>query len=189
MDRPALTALLDGDQLRSPAVGVWSAMPGPGAFVTAGTALGALEVLGVFYRLVAPAGAHGLVTGPRRAQACVPVGYGDALVALDTDVSGAAVARTEAAAGQAASATGLALRAPTSGRFYRRPAPGKDPFVADGDEIGTGQTVCLLEVMKTFNRVVYGGDGLPERARVVTVVPEDGADLEAGDGILELEVV
>jgi acetyl-CoA carboxylase biotin carboxyl carrier protein len=47
--------------------------------------------------------------------------------------------------------------------------------------------VALLEVMKTFNRVQYGGSGLPERARVLRVVPSDGDDLAAGDAILELE--
>ena len=189
MDRPQLIALLAGDELRAPAVGMWRSMPAPGSFVTTGTPIGTLEVLGMFYRLVAPAGAHGMVAESPRGAARVPVGYGERLVLLDADVSGAAVARTEAAAVQAASTTGLALRAPTSGRFYRRPGPGKEPFVSDGDEIGTGQTVCLLEVMKTFNRVVYGADGLPERARIVSVVPEDGADLDAGDVILDLEAV
>jgi len=187
MDRKELTVLIAGDELRAPAVGMWRGMPPAGLFVTAGTPIGTLEVLGMFYRLVAPTGAHGMVAEVPRGAARVPVGYGERLVTLDADVSGAAVARTEAAAEQAASATGLALRASTSGRFYRRSGPGKDPFVSDGDEIGTGQTVCLLEVMKTFNRIVYGGDGLPERARIVAIVPEDGADLDAGDVILDLE--
>jgi acetyl-CoA carboxylase biotin carboxyl carrier protein len=56
-----------------------------------------------------------------------------------------------------------------------------------GDEIATGQTVALLEVMKTFNRLAYGGDGLPERARVKAVLVRDEADVEAGAPILELE--
>jgi len=189
MDRPELTALLVGDALCAPTVGMWRGAPAAGAFVTAGTPIGTLEGLGLFYQLVAPAGAYGMVVDAPRGTARVPVGYGERLLTLDTDVSGAAVARTEAATRQPASATGLALRAPTSGRFYCRPAPDKDAFVQAGDEIGAGQTICLLEVMKTFNRVVYGGDGLPERARVVAVVPEDGADLDAGDVILDLEAI
>jgi acetyl-CoA carboxylase biotin carboxyl carrier protein len=58
--------------------------------------------------------------------------------------------------------------------------------VSVGDEIACGQVVCLLEVMKTFNRIEYGGHGLPGRARVLAVLPSDGDDLEAGQPVLSL---
>ncbi len=41
--------------------------------------------------------------------------------------------------------------------------------------------------MKTFNRITFGGDGLPETAKVVAVVPENESDLDQGDVILKLE--
>ena len=40
--------------------------------------------------------------------------------------------------------------------------------------------------MKTFNRLVYQGDLLPERARIDRVVPDDGDDVVRGDALLEL---
>ena len=44
--------------------------------------------------------------------------------------------------------------------------------------------------MKTFSRVTYGGqEGLPTRARIVAVVVEDGADVERGQALFELEAV
>ena len=79
------------------------------------------------------------------------------------------------------------FRAPTSGRFYSRSAPGKPAFVSVGDELGPNATVCLLEVMKTFHRVTYGGPGLPERAKVREIFVADGADVTAGDPLLALE--
>ena len=91
----------------------------------------------------------------------------------------------EAAAGQAFA--GLALRAPSSGRFYARPSPGEPAFVKPGDVVSAGQTVALLEVMKTFNRIAYGGGGLPDRARVTRVVPADESDVLENDVLLELE--
>jgi acetyl-CoA carboxylase biotin carboxyl carrier protein len=81
----------------------------------------------------------------------------------------------------------LVFRAPLSGRFYARPGPDKPTFVKAGDEVATGQTVGLLEVMKTFNRLIYGGEGLPARARIKAVLPQDESDLDQGDAILELE--
>ena len=43
--------------------------------------------------------------------------------------------------------------------------------------------------MKTFNRITYGGDGLPARARVVRILPADGDDLDGGQPLLEIEAV
>jgi acetyl-CoA carboxylase biotin carboxyl carrier protein len=73
-----------------------------------------------------------------------------------------------------------------SGRFYSRPSPAEPPFVAAGDTVQQGQTVGLLEVMKTFNRLVYGGETLPEQATVEKTVPSDGDDVVRGDVILAL---
>ncbi len=77
------------------------------------------------------------------------------------------------------------FRAPTSGRFYGRPSPDKPSFVDRGAELQTGTTICLLEVMKTFNRVTYSG--APARVRDVLVA--EGADVNAGDALLALEAM
>jgi acetyl-CoA carboxylase biotin carboxyl carrier protein len=79
------------------------------------------------------------------------------------------------------------FRAPTSGRFYGRSAPDKPPFVEPGTQLVHGATICLLEVMKTFHRVTYGGSGLPDTARVSSVLVRDGDDVNAGDPLLALE--
>jgi acetyl-CoA carboxylase biotin carboxyl carrier protein len=179
--------------LRAPAVGLWRSPPAPGALVRGGDAIGELEVLGQRFRLQVPTGASGIVVVPEHAAldphaGRLPVHYGQELVILDPAAAGEAATPTRSAAEQAATESGaLAFRSPSSGRFYGRPGPDKAPFVIAGSEIAEGATVCLLEVMKTFNRVTYGGAGLPARARVVRVVPRDEADLNAGDVILELE--
>lgn len=177
-------------QLRAPAVGLWRGAPADGLVVTPGSEIGELEILGVLHQLVAPAGARGVVveTGGDESRARRPVGYGDVLIVLDASADlGAAFAATAAAEEEGGAEAALVFRASTSGRFYDRPAPDKPPFVSVGDLVSRGQTVCLLEVMKTFNRVQYGGDDLPERARVVAIRPAGGDDLDAGDVILELE--
>jgi acetyl-CoA carboxylase biotin carboxyl carrier protein len=82
----------------------------------------------------------------------------------------------------------LTFRSPSSGRFYARPAPDRDPFVKPGDIVKRGAAVAMLEVMKTFNRIQLAGDDLPDALRVVRVLPADGDDVEAGDVLLELEL-
>ncbi|MBX3250193.1 MAG: hypothetical protein KF901_23645 [Myxococcales bacterium] len=165
----------------------WREAPRKGALVTPGAPLGRLEVLGTLHDLVAPAGAAGIVVDlyePKLARRAVDAAT--VLVVLDPNAAGEAATLAGGAAASVAT-DGLVFRAPMSGRIYRRPAPTEPAFVEVGQEVALGQTVCLLEVMKTFNRITYGGDGLPERAKVKAVVAEDGADLDGGDVILVLE--
>src|SRR6185437_15965446 len=45
------------------------------------------------------------------------------------------------------------VEAPMVGTFYRAAQPGADPFVEEGQPIGAGQTLCILEAMKLMNEV------------------------------------
>lgn len=172
--------------LHVPAVGWWRPLVAAGQIVQTGDTLGELTVLGVVYRVVAGPGVRGAVVdvgtrGPRGVDAASPIFEIDpsALVrAGNAENNGAA----------AATATGgLAVCAPSSGRFYGRPGPGKPAFVSPGDVIKEGHTVCLLEVMKTFHRVTYGGAGLPPEARVVAIAVADEADVNSGDVLVRVE--
>ena len=75
----------------------------------------------------------------------------------------------------------MAVVSPTHGMFYRRPRPDADCYVEVGDTIETGGTLALVEVMKCFSAIAYGGDGLPARAEIVEIRVEDGADVSAED--------
>ena len=73
-----------------------------------------------------------------------------------------------------------AVTAPTDGIYYARPTPDAPPFVTSGAVIRTGQPVGLVEVMKTFNQILYGGDGLPDEAEIVEIHCVDGDEIDAG---------
>ena len=184
-------------QLGSPAVGWWIRGPEVGQILIPGAPLGRIDVLGRGWPLTTPADVGGRVVrrfAPGRDR--VAVEHGTVLVELDgrvgspgldapTGVTGATGATGATATPRAE--TALVFRAPMSGRLYRRQSPDQPLFVKEGDLIEAGQTVCLLEVMKTFNRVVYGGPNLPPRARVVRVLVDDGADVAGQEPVLELE--
>lgn len=76
---------------------------------------------------------------------------------------------------------GEVVRAPMSGTFYRAPSPGEPPFCEAGDEVGTEDTVGLIEVMKLFNSIPAGRPGRVQRFFV-----EDGAAVQAGQPILSM---
>jgi acetyl-CoA carboxylase biotin carboxyl carrier protein len=175
----------ESNDLLAPSVGVFTPAVTEGELVSAGQVVGTIDVLGVLRELSVPEGVAGRVThrvGGGRSR--VPVQYGDALFAISTTSMGDVTAKTSAVSADSQGAPSFV--APMSGRFYSRPSPTEPPFVAVGDTVQHGQTVGLLEVMKTFNRLVYQGDGLPERAKVERIVPKEGDDIVRGDVILAL---
>lgn len=178
---------LEGGRLAiyAPGPGLWREAPDVGTVLAPGAPIGRLEVLGRLHALEVPAGAHGAVVSVfEEGRARSAVDYGTVLLELDPSAAGAAVVDAETEASD--DAAGLAFVAPMSGRFYLRPSPDKPPFVTVGATLTHGQPVGLLEVMKTFNRVAYGGE-LPSPAKVVAIVAEDGADVSRGDVLLRVE--
>jgi acetyl-CoA carboxylase biotin carboxyl carrier protein len=74
--------------------------------------------------------------------------------------------------------------APLVGTFYRASQPGAKPFVAEGDVVDAGQTVCIVEAMKLMNEV-----GAAEGGRVAQIVAEDGEPVEFEQVLMYLEPV
>lgn len=189
--RARLVRLPDGKlRLESPTVGLYRGQPRPGALVAPDQPIGQLEILGVLHHLLAPAEASGLVLPPetRDNPSRRPVEHGSLLVLLDPEaLTAGAIASAGPGQRASASADALVFRAPTAGRWYTRPGPGKPPLIEAGTLVAHGQAVGLIEVMKTFSRLHYGGEGLPPRARVRTILVKDEEDVAAGDSLFELE--
>lgn len=53
----------------------------------------------------------------------------------------------------AAADSGVPIKSPMIGTFYRSAGPDKEPFVKVGDKIEKGQVVCIIEAMKLFNEI------------------------------------
>ena len=174
--------------LRAPAPGYVRHAPQLGRVLRPGELLCELEVLSTIHAILVPDSAAGSVVqeNAHTKLARKPVAYGDVIAVLDPKV-GSSEGLGIAALGAAAGTTGLVWKTPLGGRYYGRSSPAAEPFVKVGDVIKVGQTVALIEVMKTFNRASYGGAGLPEEARVKRIVAKEGDDVSAGDVILELE--
>lgn len=166
--------------LAAPAVGIWRGGPSVGEHVGPGRSLGHILVLDRPFAVLAPAEAAGWVRA--RAQEFAPVGYGEPLLTLDPDAP-----RSVASAAIGEQERGLVLRAPLSGRYYGQPRPGTPPFVRVGDVLEAGASVALLEVMKTYHRILYEGPAMPAPARVVKILVADDEDVQAGQPLLEVE--
>ena len=78
----------------------------------------------------------------------------------------------------------IRVEAPMVGTFYRSSSPGSPPFVQEGDAVGAGQTLCILEAMKLMNEVKAEQEGIVRR-----IHPENAAPVEYGQLLFELEPV
>src|SRR5439155_17118875 len=76
------------------------------------------------------------------------------------------------------------VEAPMVGTFYRAPQPGAPPFVEEGDAVGPGQTLCVLEAMKLMNEVKAEIEGIVRAIHVGNAEP-----VEYGQLLFELEPV
>jgi oxaloacetate decarboxylase (Na+ extruding) subunit alpha len=74
------------------------------------------------------------------------------------------------------------VEAPMVGTFYRAPQPGAPPFVEQGQPVGAGQTLCILEAMKLLNEVKADVEGIVRGIHV-----ENAAPVEFGQLLFELE--
>jgi biotin carboxyl carrier protein len=171
--------------LRSPEVGTFTCALPEGALVAPRALAGVIHSLGRRFQLVIPPGITGRIASTRPEKVHHAVGWGTVL--YEVKPLEAAVP-SRAADKSTAAHTALVFCAPYSGRFWHRPAPGDPAFVEPGSIVTAGQTIGLLEVMKTFTQLVYRAEhGLPARARVVRLAIPDGGEVKDGGVLLELE--
>ncbi|MGI9350313.1 MAG: acetyl-CoA carboxylase biotin carboxyl carrier protein [Rhizobiaceae bacterium] len=71
---------------------------------------------------------------------------------------------------------------PMVGTAYHSPAPGADPFVKVGDKVNQGDTIMIIEAMKTMNQIPA-----PKSGTVKAILVEDGQPVEFGEQLLMIE--
>jgi len=189
MARPVLVARTEGAEgavlVRSPAVGVVEGLPDAGQMIGPGCASIRLVRGGRPCLLRLPTGVQGIVLERMVPAGSVPVEYGQPLLR----VGEAGAAKAEAAAAAEASEGGeaglFAIRAATEGVFYRRPGPDRPAYVEVGSLVQPGTVLGLVEVMKSFNPVVYGSAAeLPAKGTVAKVAVADSAEISFGQVLL-----
>ena len=74
------------------------------------------------------------------------------------------------------------IKSPIVGTAYLSPEPGAKPFVSVGKKIKKGETLLIVEAMKTMNHVPSTLDGVVKKVCV-----EDGQPVEFGQTIIILE--
>jgi acetyl-CoA carboxylase biotin carboxyl carrier protein len=109
-----------------------------------------------------------VATMPAAAPAAVPV-------------AAAAIVAPATAEADAATHPG-AITSPMVGVAYLAPEPGAAPFVTVGSKVAQGQTLLLIEAMKTFNQI-----RAPKSGTVTRILVESGSPVEYGEPLMVVE--
>jgi acetyl-CoA carboxylase biotin carboxyl carrier protein len=91
----------------------------------------------------------------------------------------APVAPTEAPASASVANDADTLKSPMVGTSYFAPAPGASPYVQIGDKVKAGQTVMIVEAMKTMNQIAAHKAGT-----IKAILVEDAQPVEFGEPLM-----
>jgi acetyl-CoA carboxylase biotin carboxyl carrier protein len=110
-----------------------------------------------------------LTAAPMQMMQAAPVAAAPAPVA-------AAAAASSASAEASVRTGGHEVKSPMVGSVYLQPEPGAPQFVQVGDTVEAGQTLMIIEAMKTMNPIPA-----PKAGKIVAILVEDGQPVEFGE--------
>ena len=101
---------------------------------------------------------------------------------IDQIKTGAVVSPTKAVLNDTDESASIRIKSPIIGTAYLSPEPGAKKFIEVGDKIKKGQTIMIVEAMKTMNHVPSPSDGVVKKVCV-----EDGQPVEFGQQLIIIE--
>ncbi len=111
-----------------------------------------------------------------------PVTYAAAPAPVAQAPAAAPVATAPAEAPVAAARRGEEIKSPMVGTVYLQPQPESPAFVKVGDSVAAGQTLMIIEAMKTMNPIPA-----PRAGKVVEILVGDGQPVEFGEALVLIE--
>ncbi len=106
-------------------------------------------------------------------QATAPVAAAPVAVAAPAPVAAAPAPAAPSAPAAETASNLITVKSPMIGTFYRSSGPDKEPFVAVGQTVSKGDTVCIIEAMKLFNEIESEVSG-----KIVKVLVDDASPVE-----------
>jgi acetyl-CoA carboxylase biotin carboxyl carrier protein len=91
-------------------------------------------------------------------------------------------ASTAAASPKSAAEHPGAVKSPMVGTAYLSPSPEADPFVEIGANVSEGQTIMIIEAMKTMNHI-----SAPRAGTISAILVESGHPVEFGEPLMIIE--
>jgi len=180
----------DGAIILSPAVGIFYNAPPNGTFLSKQMSVGCLNVLNTHYDLQLPKGISGITVMMEGIDHIIPVGYGQILFSLRQGINQDIQVPKNGDMKETSNTCndeGHVITAFTTGIFYQRSSPDSSPYVQVGEEIKKGQILGLIEVMKTFNQIIFQGIDNADTGTVKKIYAEDSQEVNLGEKLFLIE--
>tara|TARA_Y100000992_G_scaffold167841_1_gene112799 strand:- start:234 stop:662 length:429 start_codon:yes stop_codon:yes gene_type:complete len=103
-------------------------------------------------------------------------------VTHDQTKSSSVISSTRAVLANKDDGEGVRVKSPIIGTAYLAPEPGAKKFVEVGDKVKKGQTIMIVEAMKTMNHIPSSSDGVVKKILVA-----DGQPVEFGQTLVILK--
>ena len=105
-----------------------------------------------------------------------------ALKGIESSKTSAVVSPNKSVLKNSDDSDGVRVKSPIIGTAYLAPEPGAKKFIEVGDKVKKGQTVMIVEAMKTMNHVPSTSDGVVKK-----ILVEDGQPVEFGQTLIILK--
>ena len=107
---------------------------------------------------------------------------GKSINGIEQAKTGAVVSPNKAVLTSSDDSEGVRIKSPIIGTAYLAPEPGAKKFVDVGQKVKKGQTIMIVEAMKTMNHVPSTSDGVVNK-----ILVEDGQPVEFGQTLIVLK--
>ncbi len=174
--------LVDGEVTRvlCPSIGRVMLSVQQGSVVSSGQTIGVLWRLNREFCLLLPDDVHGSVISIKGDSRIVPLAYGEAFMELKQQEATSALTAKDA---HPLTSSSYSVDAPMDGMFYLSSSPHDPPYVKIGDTITPGQTIGLIEVMKSFFPLKFQG---AKQATVVAIKVKSATPVSLGTRLFEV---
>ena len=101
---------------------------------------------------------------------------------VSQNISDNLVSTNKAVLNESLETNGVRIKSPIIGTAYLASEPGGKPFIKIGDKVKKGQTIMIVEAMKTMNHIPSSSDGTVKKIMV-----NDGQPVEFGQTLIIIE--
>ena len=122
------------------------------------------------------------VARPTTVAAAAPIAVSPLAASAQAPAAATSATTAPAAAGGDAGRHPGAVKSPLVGTAYLAPEPGKPVFVHVGDKVAAGQTLLIIEAMKTFNPIKS-----PKAGTISQILIENARPVEFGEVLMIVE--
>jgi biotin carboxyl carrier protein len=169
-------------EIKSPAIGRIIFFLEPGCLVVGGQLIGNLYRLEQIFLLSLDKGCSGKIIWAKNHNVLVPVAYGEVILKIDRQPI-KHLENNKCGEQEESNLPADYIHAPMDGMFYLSPSPTSPPFVKIEDEIKPGQTLGLIEVMKSFYPFKYQGKTI---AKIIEITIKNAMPIKSGTRLFKV---